>query len=377
MNMKYFTLFLWLLIILSAANNLKAQYATVNFDLEKNYFNEGQPLPAGKNLMFTGIIPEGVSRIEIDIFAGKKVDYTAVWKKAFVRENTNNFNLAVNYKLRASDQYDFRVRFFQNMSYEQVNELKRHLTEQVTGYLVAGVQRSGRSVKLSDKPKKMLDLADDIIETGLEGYRRSDDALFPGFSKAIGQQLASYDEQQGMDSLSFSQVRSALLEKVEVEIDQYISGDWSKLLFSRFIDDYETEQKRRSLSLNVGYGGIHLSGDLDDFNYADAPYAGLLLPLSSSIRAPQFFQNTSLNIGVYITEIGEMNGRSYSGFIINQPLFAGLNIKLFQFIGLDAGMTLLEETRSINGADGGDQNLLIRPYIGLSARFDIAIGLGK
>jgi hypothetical protein len=70
--MKNFTLLLWLLTIISTANGLKAQYATVNFDLEKNYFNEGQPLPAGKNLMFTGIIPEGVSRIEIDIYAGKK-----------------------------------------------------------------------------------------------------------------------------------------------------------------------------------------------------------------------------------------------------------------------------------------------------------------
>lgn len=375
--MKNFILLLSVLAVLSMADALKAQYATVNFDLEKNYFNEGQPLPAGKNLMFTGVIPEGVNRIEIDIYAGKKVDYTAVWKKAFVRENTNNFNLAVNYKLRASDQYDFRVRFFQNMSYEQVNELKRHLTEQVTGYLVAGVQRSGRSIQLSDKPKKMLDQANDIIEKGLTGYRRSDDALFSGFSKAIGQQLESYDEQQQVDSLSFSQVRSSLLEKVEVEIDQYISGEWSKLLFSRFIDDYETEQKRRSLSLNVGYGGIHLSGEPDDFNYADAPYIGLLLPISSSIRAPKFFQNTSLNLGVYLSDIDEMNGRTYSGFIIDQPLFAGLNFKLFQFIGLDAGVTLLEETRLINGSDRGDQNLLIRPYVGLSARFDLAIGLGQ
>jgi hypothetical protein len=375
--MKNFTLLLWLLTIISTANGLKAQYATVNFDLEKNYFNEGQPLPAGKNLMFTGIIPEGVSRIEIDIYAGKKVDYTAIWKKAFVRENSNNFNLAVNYKLRASDEYDFQVRFFQNMSYEQVNELKRHLTEQVTGYLVAGVQRSGRSIQLSDKPKKMLDQANDIIEMGLAGYRRSDDAPFPGFSQAIGQQLESYDKQQQVDSLSFSLVRGSLLEKVKVEVNQYVNGEWTKLLFSRFIDNYETEQKRRSLSINAGYGGIHLSGDLDDFNYANAPYIGLLLPISSSVRAPKFFQNTSLNLGVLLSDIGEVESNVYSGFVIDQPLFAGLNFKLFQFIGFDAGATILEQRRVGSGPDGGDQNVLIRPFVGLSARFDIAIGLGK
>lgn len=372
--MKKFTLLFSFLIF--GSFYLHAQYASVNFDLEKNYFNEGQPLPAEKNLMFTGIIPEGVSRIEIDIFVGKKVDYTAIWKKAFVRGNTNNFNLAVNYKLRASDQYDFMVHFFQNMSFEQINKLKKHLTEQVTGYLAAGVERSGQAVELSDKASRLMQRSNEIMETGLVGYRRSDDAVFPGFSRAIAQQLEAYDKVE-MDSLAYEQVRGALFEKVKVEIDQYVSGEWSKLLFSRYIDDYETEQKRRSLSINAGYGGIHLSGELDDFNYANAPYIGLLLPISSSVRAPRFFQNTSLNLGVLLSDIGEVENNTYSGFIIDQPLFAGLNFKLFQFIGLDAGATILEQRKIGTISEGKDQNVLIRPYVGLSARFDIAIGLGK
>ncbi len=374
--MKNNTLLFILLLALGQVSIIKAQYATVNFDLEKNYFNEGQPLPAEKNLMFTGIIPEGVSRIEIDIFAGKKVDYTAIWKKAFASDNTNNFNLAVNYKLRASDQYDFRVGFFQNMSFEQTNDLREQLTEQVAGYLVAGVKRSGQAVELAERTTKMMQRANEMMETGLVGYRRSDDAGFPGFSNAVSQQLQAYDKVK-MDSLSFERVGGSLYEKVKVEIDQYIKGDWSKLLFSRFIDDYETEQKRRSLSINVGYGGVHLSGDLDEFNYSDGPYIGLLLPISSSIRAPKFFQNTSLNLGVYLSKIGEVDNNAYSGFVIDQPLFAGLNFKLFQFIGLDAGATLLEQRRIGGGLDGDNQNILVRPYVGLSARFDISIGLGK
>lgn len=373
--MKKFTL-LFLLFTFFLIPSGKTQYATVNFDLEKNYFNEGQPLPAGKNLMFTGILPQGVSRVEIDIFAGKKVDYTAIWKEAFVSENTNSFNLAVNYKLRASDQYDFSVRFFQQMNFEQVADLKKQLVEQVSGYLTAALRPSGQSVELDKKPEKIVKQADQIIENGLEAYRRSDDAVFPGFSQAIIQQLATY-EQRKMDSIAIAQIGGSITEKVKVEIEQFVSGKWSKLLFSRFVDDYETEQKTRSLSVNAGYGGIHLFGDLDEFNYEDAPYIGLLLPISSSVRAPKFFQNTSLNLGVFITRIKETNNRSYTGFIIDQPFFAGLNFKLFQFIGLDAGATLLEETRIGQGQDQGIQNLLVRPYVGLSARFDISIGLGK
>lgn len=356
---------------------LNAQYATVNFDLEKNYFNEGQPLPAEKNLMFTGIIPEGVSRIEIDIFAGKKVDYTAIWKKAFARENTNNFNLAVNYKLRPSDQYDFRVRFFQNMSYEQLNDLRDQLINQVAAYLVASVQQSGRNIQLLDREKKVIRRANEIVYNDLVGYRRSDDADFPGFSKAILQKLTGLDVSKVDTSFQIEALKEELYEQVEVEVEQFVAGEWTKLLFSRFIDDYETEKKQRSLSLNVGYGGIYLNGDFDDFSYGDAPFVGLLLPISSSVRAPKFFQNTSLNLGVFLSDFENVDGKNYSGFIIDQPLFAGLNFKLFQFLGLNAGMTLMEETDTAIPDDQDNENILFRPYVGLSAKFDIAIGLGK
>jgi len=366
-----------LMLSLLFIQNTNAQYATVNFDLEKNYFNEGQPLPAEKNLMFTGIIPEGVSRIEIDIFAGKKVDYTAVWKKAFARENTNNFNLAVNYKLRPSDQYDFRVRFFQNMSYEQLNDLRDQLINQVAGYLMASVQQSGRNIQLLDREKKLIRRANEIVYSDLVGYRRSDDADFPGFSEAILQKLTGLDGSKVDTSFQMEQLKEELYEQVEVEVEQFVAGEWTKLLFSRFIDDYETEKKQRSLSLNVGYGGIYLNGDFDDFTYGDAPFVGLLLPISSSVRAPKFFQNTSLNLGVFLSDFENVDGKNYSGFVIDQPLFAGLNFKLFQFLGLNAGMTLLEETDTAIPDDQDNENILFRPYVGLSAKFDIAIGLGK
>ncbi len=356
---------------------LPGQYASVNFDLEKNYFNEGQPLPAGKNLMFTGVIPQDVSRIEIDIFSGKKVDYTAVWKKAFASENTSNFNLAVNYKLRASDQYDFQVRFFQNMSYEQINELRDQLTQQVAQYLWAAVRQSSSGLQLMDREKRILRKADEIAFSSLNGYRRSDDAAFPGFSVAILQKLEALDGVKRDSTLDMDQVEASLFKQVEVEVDQYIKGDWSKLLFSRFIDDYETERKQRSLSVNVGYGGVYLSGEFDDFTYGDAPYAGLLLPISSSIRAPKFFRNTSLNLGVFFSDFENIENKSYSGFIIDQPIFVGLNFKLFQFIGLDAGATLMQESDLDAAPMTDDRDFLIRPYIGLSARLDIAIGLGK
>ena len=44
------------------------QYAPVSYDVEKNYFNEGQALPAERPLMFTGQVPSAVDIIEISIF---------------------------------------------------------------------------------------------------------------------------------------------------------------------------------------------------------------------------------------------------------------------------------------------------------------------
>ena len=61
-----------LVVTLGVVCTAYSQYMTINYDLEKNYFNEGQPLPAEKTLMFTGLVPQGVDIIEISILRPKR-----------------------------------------------------------------------------------------------------------------------------------------------------------------------------------------------------------------------------------------------------------------------------------------------------------------
>ena len=71
---------------------------------KKNYFNEGQAIPAEKPLMFTGLVPKDVNIIKISILSAnakneRDILYTASWKDADNKTNTS-FSLAVNYRLR-------------------------------------------------------------------------------------------------------------------------------------------------------------------------------------------------------------------------------------------------------------------------------------
>ncbi|MEM1218952.1 MAG: hypothetical protein AAGH79_08565 [Bacteroidota bacterium] len=85
---------------------LWGQYATVNYDLHKNYFNDGQPIPADEYLMFTGELPPAVERVELSIFtenrkASDEPLYQASWQN-LQSSPPKNFQLPVNYGLKGS-----------------------------------------------------------------------------------------------------------------------------------------------------------------------------------------------------------------------------------------------------------------------------------
>jgi len=56
-----------MVILLTSAN---AQYKTVVYDLEKNFFNEGQPLPFETHIMLNGQVPNNVDLIEVEVRKG-------------------------------------------------------------------------------------------------------------------------------------------------------------------------------------------------------------------------------------------------------------------------------------------------------------------
>ena len=70
------------IVLFLSIGHLFGQFTSVNYDLEKNYFNEGQALPSEKPLVFSGEVPAGVDLIAIRILPaknGKSSLYETSW----------------------------------------------------------------------------------------------------------------------------------------------------------------------------------------------------------------------------------------------------------------------------------------------------------
>lgn len=387
-----------LIAIMGFACTVFSQYTTINYDLEKNYFNEGQVLPAEKPLMFTGLIPQGVDIIEISILPSKAKSekdrlYLASWKDYDNNTNTN-YSLAVNYALRASEKYDFRIAFYQQISPADREVLTKQIIEQVTAYLDTHINIKGNTISLVKKEKKMVADLEETIVQALDVYRNQYEDRDVKLSSTLTQRLANLEkiqfnklpkdstlqQQTATRNLAVAQKIDEIKTIVTSEIRELMSTTWSKLLISRYIDDYSTEQKKGFFSLSLGYGGVYINGKWDDFTYGASPYAGIAFPLSNSTIAPKFLRNSSVVLGAFLDNFKDDKGNVVTGMVVGRPFYAGLDYKLFEFVRFNAGAAFLEKTETItSGTDAGQSTTkaFIRPFIGLSARIDLSIGFGK
>lgn len=385
---------LFLIVCIGLVLPIFSQFTTISYDLERNYFNEGQPLPSEKSLMFSGIVPDDVKVIEITILPGKaRGDRDMLYRTSWidVDNNTNtNFSLAINYQLRSSEKYDFRIDYFSAINEADQEALGSMITNRIKAYLETYILIKGRQIDLAKSEKKMAAEMENIVAEALAEYRTRDGQQFVGFSETIEQALANLGKmafEKKDSTVNQNETRRNAVDQqiarlqgiVDAEVMQIMHNEWNKQVISRYVDDQETEKKKGTFSINAGYGGVYLDGNLDNFTYGSSPYLGLSFPLANSTLAPKFLRNSSLTIGAFLQNFEDEDDNNITGFVVGRPIYLGLDYKLFEFIRFNAGATFLEK-EEINNSIGENKvisSLLVRPFIGLSAKVDLSVGLGK
>ncbi len=368
-------------------SNIFGQFTAVNYDLEKNYFNEGQALPAEKPLVFTGEVPAGVDLIAISILPtknGKSPLYETTWID-FDNEKNRTYSLSVNYPLRASAQYDIQFDFYTSIDQSAMRALTERLTTQTDAYVAASFKTDGNGVKAANKPAKMVAELEELIREALREYRFKSDQSAVQLSGAIEQQFKSMADlvatpKKGPEAETSAELPNAIKGaqvSVRKEVEGILNKSWSKLSFTRYVDDYPTTEKKGSFAVNVGYGLVYLDDKTDDISYDNSPYAGLSFPLSNSTIAPRFLRNASVSMGVFLNNFNDDKGNEISGLIVGRPFYLGLDYKLFEFIHFNLGATLLEKTTAATATEAEFKDAYIRPFVGLSAKIDLSVGLGK
>lgn len=368
-----------------------AQYATINYDYERNYFGENQPLPAETDIIFTGEIPEGIHMIEVSIYndkgkEGREPLKSTLWRKP-PNSNSGLFNAPVNYSLKSGKKYDITINYYKHLSDAEKEKVFQQLSSTLDAYLDQTLGVKKKTIKLNRKTREIIADMNEIVTTGLDFYRSPTVGTFPGFSDIVHQKIDNLESRKLSEGAHLydaedketarrmyrKSLTDDLKKMVHSEVRFVMNHEMGVLTDVRRIDDYRVEDKPSWFTVNVGYGGVYLDGKLDNTSsFGNAPYAGIGVPLSTSSVAPRFLRNASLSVGLFLKNFENDEREEISGPVFNRPIYAGLDYRIFQFVSLNVGASILEGTDENN-----DSDIFIRPFLGVSARINISMSLGK
>ncbi len=373
------TRLLTLLLALFCAASVTAQRATVFYDFSKNTFGDFEDLPSEENLLITGALPPNCELVEISVF-DEEVDeddilYTGFWTANNTVGN-RDFQVPINYRLTPGNDYTFRISFFNKVTGESRTALYEQTRKNIEAYLNLNYEIDDGELELDQSARKLRRNLDQIVKQSMRQYRITSPGAFDGFSDIVLEQLKDLDGKP-VAANGQSGGLNSLMNLMDGELRSMLNQDIVMLRNERVVSDIEAEEKPGYFSIVGGYGAVYFDGDLDDLDYGDGAFVGLGFPLSVTKVAPRILRNAEISLGVFVNDF-EIQGRDFTGPIVERPIFLGLDYKLFSFVRLNAGAVFLEEDNGNEDMiDNLDTRVRVRPFVGLSAKLNLSLSLDK
>ncbi len=385
--MKYRLL---LLFILCFGSHISvAQYETVLYDYARNWFGENQALPAEGHWMLTGALPEDVNMVELEIYNPRNSGQQFLYRSDYQRPqgvSATQFTIPVNYKLRGNSAYNLRMLYYKDATDEDVARLSESVSQALTAYLNQSVVAGRRNVELAKHPRLMRQELDQIVADGLGMYRHRVGIAWTGFSDIV------YDKLERMDDLRLRNARFNILAKadddaratrvtffqnnmdelallLEREVNNYLSGDFYVLREARNVHNYKSEPTRWTLPVNVGYAALYDNVASDGFNVEGSPYVGISIPLGNPNFSGNFWSNSSISVGAMLQNVSFADDRTYSGPLIDRPIYLAYGYKTAYFLRLNAGVAVMQEQ--------GSSAVHISPFVGVAIELNFWMGLNR
>ena len=175
-----------------------AQYKAVNFDYEKNYFNQGQALPAEDYFMVSGNVNNGIDLVEVEVHRSGKIEknnplYATTWKRSFNNAG-QTFELPMNYKLRGNSEYDFVISTYRKASQTEKDNLQQILNSSLDAYVDGVISIERRRLAINKPTGSMVEDLNDIVRSGTQFYVNKINFNFPGFSDIVKNKIKQLKE---------------------------------------------------------------------------------------------------------------------------------------------------------------------------------------
>lgn len=383
------------LVFLFLGTAMHAQFQSVVHDPARGMLNEGLPLPAEKSWMITGPVALRIGLVEARVYEDaelKREWAVGRWERT-EWSSAVSFSIPMDRVLRGNEEYTVVLGFYESMPDNELSGLADLLCEHLSAYVDEGVEVSRNRTRLRKPVARMMEELDILVQRGTAEQRSRLGLPFPGFSQLVEDHLRSLhstrlssarfvfkkDEEgsKGDERVAYARQRIAELKKlIHTETRMYLAHETMVLRDRAVFTGMKSERTLNTVALNLGYGGLHLSGPLDDVTYSAAPFAGVSMPLGRRAFNSRFLTNSSLSVGVFLANFEDEDGQEITGPVIGRPLYLGYGYRIFRMVRLNAGGALLQ--RSITNVDGGTSDeISVRPFLGASIELNLWMGLGK
>ncbi|MFK8056582.1 MAG: hypothetical protein AB8F78_10720 [Saprospiraceae bacterium] len=357
-----------------------SQRATVYYDFAKNTFGNFEDLPAEEDLLINGALPPGTELVEVILYQDevkpKDELYTGFWM-ANGTTGATEFSVPMNYPLNPGREYTFVLSFYTPVKAEARKELYQQTRKNLEAYLNLNyeIDPDDNELELKQSARKLRRELDQIVLQSMSQYRITSPGAFSGFSDIVLAQLKSLDGYQLSTANAQASPLTSLLSLIDGELRSILNQDIVMLRTQRELANYKVEDKPGYFFIVGGYGAMFYGGGGDNVSYDDNPFVGLGFPFATTKMAPKFLRNAAFSAGIFTKDFN-VDGRTFTGPIVNKPVFVGLDYKLFSFVRFNAGAVLLEEVENDFGL-AVDSGVKVRPFVGLSAKLNLSISLDK
>lgn len=382
-----------LLVLLLASFGLfhpvLAQVKSINLDLVQSKLNNGLPLPAEQEFMVVGAIPEKIELVKLTLQRADKSSASAqsyFWKSPFGYQELS-YQILVADALRSNESYILEFGFYQTAGADQIREVRSLITQNLQTYLSSLSEIKNGKIKFEDSDEVILAQMELIVQKGAYYFELPNGQQFPGFSDLTRIKLRQHREIKLKDAslnavgvgekddpkaVYANQYQQELMAIIAAELDQYFSPNMLVRVDEKVFSNYPTEKTANVIPINFGYGAISLSKNLPEQEFVTGPYLGVSFPLGNRKFSP-IMSNLSVSGGFFMSGNMENSlGEQLSGPILSRPMYVGLGYNFFRFVRLNLGGTFINSK-----LPNGDNSRSFNPFFGISAEFNLWLGLGK
>ena len=361
-----------ILFLIGFQNASFAQMQTIQLDPLYMHFDNGRALPTEESFIIHAPGQEHIDMVKMQI-SNREFERRVLYENVWIRKNGEDMQEAIlpNYFiLRSGSDYNIRFLYYVKITETERLQINEMLKATAQTFLQSNIQQKDNRYEFLNSPAHLYNSLNSILSEGMMNFKTRPGIAEPRFSGIVENMLRTLSRLRIKDDETTEANLDVLLRQISNEITMLSNS------YEFVIDDvvtimnYPTERKTSALAVNAGYGGVYNRGNFSDLNYYSAPYVGIDLPLGSRAFAGNFWGNTSLSTGVFLSKFENSSSRVVSGPLIGLPIYASLNYRTFRFLKLQAGATLLEEKDLLNDTS----SLLVRPFVGLSIEFNIWLG---